>query len=206
MRTRLPALVFVNFVTFAFWGVPAYSQQEPPAKQSQVAATQHSDAGEGMAKPISIPMARPVTQVHPSPGDASVKRAHPRLGKKFWIPWTMAIAFSIADVELTAHCVHQPGCSERNPLLGQKPSRPELYAIKGAATGLAFYFSRKWKLEGDDGVLGWNGLAYACLGINAFATAWDAHMLVNHREAGAPQTVANVPASEVEIISILPRK
>lgn len=106
--------------------------------------------------------------------NAPPTKLDPRLGKSFWITWGLAIGFSVASTELTAHCVHIPGCSETNPVWGSKPTRLELYTIKGGIDGLGFYFSRKWKLDKNGDSWGWKYLAYGVLAANGVDTAWDA--------------------------------
>ena len=50
-------------------------------------------------------------------------------------------------IELTAHCVHQPGCVEGDPVFGKRPSRAEMYGIRGKLVGLSFYLveGKSWR-------------------------------------------------------------
>lgn len=104
-------------------------------------------------------------------------KSAPRLGKAFWIPWGLAIGLSVASTELTAHCVHTTGCSEANPIYGRRPTLGEMYAVKGGVDALAFYFSRKWKLDKNGDTFGWKALTYGVLSIQAADTAWDATVI-----------------------------
>ncbi len=52
------------------------------------------------------------------------------LDKKFWLAVGTVVALTVADVELTQHCIHNRTCREGNPLLGQ--SRGRAYAVNTA--------------------------------------------------------------------------
>jgi len=78
----------------------------------------------------------------------SITPARRELGRSFWVPWGILAGLAVADNELTATCVHNPNCVEANPILGRRPTRLELYGVKGTLLGTAFYLSQKRKREG----------------------------------------------------------
>jgi hypothetical protein len=88
------------------------------------------------------------SQPRPNRFSASLISAHPKLGKVFWISWGSLAALAIADNELTARCVQNHNCVELNPILGRRPTRPELYGLKATVLGIGFYLSRRSKLHG----------------------------------------------------------
>ncbi len=52
------------------------------------------------------------------------------LDKKFWLAVGTVVALTVADVELTQHCIRNRTCREGNPLLGQ--SRGRAYGVNAA--------------------------------------------------------------------------
>jgi hypothetical protein len=131
--------------------------------------------------------------------DQDVIFAHPHLGKGFWLPWIANFALMAASVELTANCLHSSQCVEADPLFGQRPSRAEMYAVKGGLLGLGLYVARNEKLKGEG--FRWRFATYAILASYSLDTAHDAYETAKHSGDRNPALVANTPASRVEIIS-----
>ena len=53
-----------------------------------------------------------------------------------------AVVSTVADIELTAHCLAtNPNCREANPLFGSHPSRARMYAIAMPMTAAQIWFS-----------------------------------------------------------------
>ena len=102
----------------------------------------------------------------------------PHLGKVYWIGWGLAGAFSVASVEMTAHCEGMPGCSEGNPLFGSKPSRLELYVPRAAIITAGMLLCRRWKRRNPSD----NTSTIAVSAIDAF---WGADMIRDAHELAA---------------------
>ena len=135
--------------------------------------------------------------------DSHDRDAQSHLGKKFWIPWILNAAFTVTSIELTENCLHSHQCVEGNPLFGKRPSRLELYGVRRGLLGAGFYLARKSK---QDGGSAWK---YTTVGVTtAFAadTAWDAYGTATRGGTQHPSMVANMPASQFEIISTIPSK
>ena len=115
--------------------------------------------------------------------NSEIETASPHLGKSFWFPWTAAIGLSIASTELTVHCENTVGCSQPNPMWGSKPSRLELYGVKGGIDAVGFYFSRRLK-HGERS--GWRYIAYGFLLGHAAETGSSAEALAAHAPAPNP--------------------
>lgn len=123
--------------------------------------------------------------------------AHPHLGKPFWVPWIANFGMLIATTEMTQSCLHarpQP-CVEGDPILGKRPSRLEIYGVRGGLLAGAFYFARRSKLHGGSS---WKYATALVTGGMALDTSHDAFMMVK----GPPHSVliANEPAQNVEIV------
>ncbi len=124
-----------------------------------------------------------------------------KLDKKFWALWVPAIALMVANVEYTASCVRNHTC-QGFLLYGNRPTRLRLYAINGGYAALNFYVSQAWKRDPDGVTWGWQ---YPPL----FVAAANGIPLVVQLAQGGPtraaqaaqRRVANVPASEVVVIS-----
>ena len=54
--------------------------------------------------------------------------------RKFWTVTGLAAASTVSDVEVTAHALQNPNCSEHNPLFGSHPSRAKMYGVSVPAT------------------------------------------------------------------------
>jgi len=66
--------------------------------------------------------------------------------RKFWTVTGLAAAATVSDIEVTAHALQNPNCSEHNPLFGSHPSRAKMYGVSVPATaayGLVGYFLKK---------------------------------------------------------------
>lgn len=109
------------------------------------------------------------------------------LGKTYWIGWGLATAFSVASIEMTAHCEREPGCSEANPIFGAKPSRLELYAPRAAVIVAGMLLCRHWKRRNSQD----NTPTIAVTVIDAY---WGADMIRDAHEIastpGRPMLVA----------------
>jgi hypothetical protein len=144
------------------------------------------EALNGVQAPLGFPAARTAPVL-----------ARPHLGKLFWVPWIANFGMLVATTEMTENCLHahpEP-CVEGDPILSKRPSRVEIYGIRGGLLAGAFYFARRSKLHGGSS---WKyGTALATGGM-ALDTSHDAYMTVE----GPPQSVliANQPARSVEIV------
>ncbi len=123
------------------------------------------------------------------------------LGKKFWILWAAGIGLQIADVESTAHCLRRPTCQESNPLLGKRPTRVRMYAIKAAVVGFGFYFSQRWKRSEDTSL--WWVPPVANIGAGGFAVAWNLSHFPPYPKPETPK-MANLPARQVVPLPVPP--
>jgi hypothetical protein len=76
--------------------------------------------------------------------------ARPRVfTKKFAAVAILAGLATVADVEMTAHCVQMPACIEGNSsIYGIRPSRARLYAINAPITALGILVAYGFKHEG----------------------------------------------------------
>ena len=54
--------------------------------------------------------------------------------RKFWTVTGLAAASTVSDVEVTAHALQNPNCTEHNPLFGSHPSRARMYGVSIPAT------------------------------------------------------------------------
>lgn len=76
--------------------------------------------------------------------------------RNFWL-WTgISVGLTIADIELTQHCIHKGRCREGNPLLSG--SRPQAYAIgMGITAGFSYlgYRLKKRQQQGKNSFLPW---------------------------------------------------
>ena len=81
---------------------------------------------------------------------AATSNAKPRVSKLFAAAVIAGLA-TVADVEVTAHCVKIPACIEGNfGVYGTRPSRAKLYSINVPVTGLGVFFAYAMKHEGFD--------------------------------------------------------
>ncbi len=169
---------------------------------SQVMAQNPGYARQQSTTSSAGPSGATVTESGPAPPQEPADVEHPsrpRLGKKFWSLWAIAIGLSIANVENTAHCSSSPHCWETNPLFGRRPSRLRMYAIAGAGVGVSFYVSQMFKRDpGGDTALWWVPPVMV-IGANSTSLAYD---LSHPIPSGVRRpSVANLPPSEVVLIS-----
>lgn len=195
MRAIQSASVLGTIFVFCLLSLPTCAQEQ--------SATQIS-AHVPSAQTIIVP---PRVQPLPPPPQASVGprvvRRQP-LGKSFWISWAALGGLTIASTELTMACAHRPGCAEGNPLWGKKPRRSEMYGIRGGLVIAGFFLSRSFKHDGDSF---WKFMPATLIPLMGAETVWDAHMLAASRPHGVHSAlVANVPASQVEVVSMTPQK
>lgn len=135
------------FGSILIFGMPSAAQNAagvvtPVRSQPPSSSAQHTTHVSAPASQVSQPE---------EPDEQTFLDEQPRspqpLGKAFWIAWGLAIGASVADNELTAHCLQLPNCKENNPLLGPHPSRLKMYGIKAGIDGAGFIFSFKWRRE-----------------------------------------------------------
>ena len=132
-----------------------------------------------------LPLSRSLSQTHTDyqPFLPSLPEKHDharRHHRALWFGWGMAAAMSVADVEMTVHCEHMPGCSEGNPSWGTKnPGRMELYAPRGAIVLGGVLLSRRWNRQGRSKLS--MALMLITNGVWGVDTAWDAHVLGQSR-------------------------
>ncbi len=73
--------------------------------------------------------------------------ARPRVADKKFFLWTgLALAATIADVELTQRCLNHHTCVELNPLL--PTGHKEMYLANVPVTAVLFYWSYRRKAQG----------------------------------------------------------
>jgi hypothetical protein len=168
--------------------------QQPVVTRPQNEPVTEETAPRGIPGDLEVPS----SQGHSANQD--VVRARPRLGKSFWIPWAANIALTVASVELTESCVRSHQCVEGNPILGRQPSRAELYGIRGGLLALGIFAARKEKLGGDRFL--WKFATYVPLAAFSADTAYDSYETVEHSGSRNPGFIANMPASQVQIISV----
>lgn len=112
------------------------------------------------AQTATGPPVNPPTETLENPGSPITglleRPEKPTVDQNFAL-WTgMTVALTIADIELTQHCLHKHRCREGNPLL--TGSRPRAYAIGlGTAAGFSYLGYRLKKKEelGESTFLRW---------------------------------------------------
>lgn len=105
----------------------------------------------------------------PSPIDPDYVPIKPHLGKSFWIPWVANTVLFVAFNELTARCLQGARqCQIGDPLLGKRPSRAEMYGIRGPLMALDFYVARREKLRPGESKFWWKFATYLPLVSYAF--------------------------------------
>lgn len=155
-------------------------------KAANTSTLSSHDAFSGVYAPSDLP-SKPMIPIAP----------HARLGKLFWVPWIANFGMLVATTEMTENCLHarpEP-CVEGDPILGKRPSRLEIYGIRGGLLAGAFYFARRSKLHGGSS---WKYGTAVVTGGMALDTSHDAYMTVK----GPPHSflIANEPAQNVEIV------
>lgn len=191
MRATRSVSITGTMLLFSFLGLPTHAQEEN-AKQTSA----RLPSEQTILVPSRVPA---VPSFQRLSTDQEIVPAHRRLGKGFWLSWAAIAALSVASTELTMNCVHSPGCSEVNPMWGNKPTRLEMYGVKGALLGAGFLLSRSMKREGDPW---WNLFPKVLIPVYTADTAWDAYQAAAHPHGAHSTVVANKPPSQVEIISI----
>ncbi len=147
MRVKPPTLLVLT-VAFAFCGS---TRAQLPDRRDTVGDDSPTETIEQAERAVIQVNTKPTdslgTVLKPSPTSAFTP-AHRVWGRSFWAPWGILAGLAVADNELSAACVHHPNCVESNPIFGPHPTRLELYGVKGAFLGTAFYLSQKRKREG----------------------------------------------------------
>ena len=68
--------------------------------------------------------------------------------QNFWL-WTgVAVGLTVADIELTQHCIHSGRCQEGNPLI-PTTSRSKLYPLQLGLTAAHSYLGYRLKKKGN---------------------------------------------------------
>jgi hypothetical protein len=136
------------------------------------------DAGTTAAPIVIIPPPDQPDPVRSHRDGYRIVEVHPRLGRTFWALWIANAGLTVASIELTENCVHQPRyCQEQNPIFGNRPGRAELYGFKGSIVGAQFLLARHWKLRGDRA---WKFTTGASLAMNTLDASWDAYATASH--------------------------
>ena len=136
------------------------------------------DAGTTAAPIVIIPPPDQPDAVRSHRDGYRIIEVRPRLGRTFWALWIANAGLTVASIELTENCVHQPRyCQEQNPIFGNRPGRAELYGFKGSIVGAQFLLARHWKLRGDRA---WKFTTGASLAMNTLDASWDAYATASH--------------------------
>jgi hypothetical protein len=97
----------------------------------------------------------------PSPIDPDYVPIRPHLGKSFWTPWVANAALFVTFNELTARCLQEARqCQIGDPLLGKRPTRAEMYGVRGPLMALDFYVARRAKLRPGESGFWWRFATY----------------------------------------------
>ncbi len=91
------------------------------------------------AQPMAVPIA-PAVSLTPAPQKKVIN-------KKFLLLTGLAVAFTVADVELTQRCLRHHTCVELNPTL--PTGHAAMYLANVPATGALFYWSYRRKANGQ---------------------------------------------------------
>lgn len=71
------------------------------------------------------------------PRAPSEQPTKPTADQKFWLLTSMSLALTVADIELTQHCIHRGVCREGNPLIPS--ARAKVYPMQlGLTVGYAY--------------------------------------------------------------------
>ncbi len=67
--------------------------------------------------------------------------------RNFWLLTGLSVAMTVADIELTQHCIHKGTCHEGNPLV-PTTNRAKLYPFQLGVTAAQSYFAYRLKKKG----------------------------------------------------------
>ncbi len=67
--------------------------------------------------------------------------------QNFWLWTSVAVGLTVADIELTHHCIHKGACREANPLV-PLTSRAKLYGLQFGITAANSYLAYRLKRKG----------------------------------------------------------
>ena len=67
--------------------------------------------------------------------------------QNFWLWTSVAVGLTVADIELTHHCIHKGACREANPLI-PPTSRAKLYGLQFGITAANSYLAYRLKRKG----------------------------------------------------------
>ena len=109
-------------------------------------------AAQSQALPDSPSQARRLDTVEKPSGAVTpvveVPRQRRTTDAAYWSMMGLSAAAMVADVETTVRAVRNPRCREANPLLGERPKRGTMYALKGGAGAVVALFSYVTKKRG----------------------------------------------------------
>ncbi len=123
-------------------------------------------------------------------------RSPQRIGKRFWVPWAIGVGLMLADAEMSVRCSRNPACQEGNPLLGEKPSRARVYAVKVPITALAFYLSQKWKRDKKGETWGWWAMPAIVIAANSAGVIANLAKGTSGARRGAQPPMLNASPSQ----------
>jgi hypothetical protein len=123
----------------------------------------------------------PSNKYLPSPIDPDYVPIRPHLGKSFWIPWVANATLFVAWSELTTRCIQENRqCEVGDPLLGKRPTRAEMYGVRGPLLALDFYLARREKLRPGVSGFWWKFSTYLPLVSYALNDAVQARNVARH--------------------------
>lgn len=70
--------------------------------------------------------------------------------RNFWLLTGVSVGLTVADIELTQHCIHKGMCHEGNPLV-PTTSRAKLYPLQFGLTAAQSYLAYRLKKKGAKG-------------------------------------------------------
>ncbi len=68
--------------------------------------------------------------------------------RNYWLLTGVAVGLTVADIELTQHCLHQGTCHEGNPLV-PTTNRAKLYPLQLGLTAAQSYLAYRLKRKGS---------------------------------------------------------
>jgi hypothetical protein len=133
------AYFVVGFLLMPLVSRPANAQEEAhlPNAPSQYASAKNDD----------IVVAQQTEPSGINVRDLAIDSHRPprTLDRQFVLLNSLLVAATLADAELTLHCVNSLSCRELNPILGSHPTRGRMYAIAVPLTAVSVYLSYHYK-------------------------------------------------------------
>lgn len=125
--------------------------------------------------------------------------------KHFWIATIVQTAGMVADVETTMAASHRAGLAEGNPLVGNNPSRAELYAVAGGLEIGVLWCEHTLKKMSEDGSRSnatlYHSLVVIQTGVHTGAAIHNLILLSGSSPAPAVTTKPGVPSGLVFPVS-----